>query len=151
MDLFGSGEEQSSGTGPASVVRQNHGCGISVPNMAHISQSRPDSGPGLGHFQCEMLQTPFIVFFSGTFFSGTEPSLVARQNHGCGISVPLSSEYGTYKPDQARFWPGLEPFSVRKSLNPLHVFLLRNRTRLGRPPEPRLWCLGTAAERNWHI
>ena len=37
-------------------------------------------------------------------------------------NAPLSSEYGTYKTVKAGFWPWLEPFSRRKSLQPLNVF-----------------------------
>jgi len=63
----------------------------------------------------------------------------------------LRGEFCTNKPDKARFWPCLEPFSVPESLNPLEVFLSRwwappARTGASPPYCIRVWDLGVNSE-----
>ena len=54
--------------------------------------------------------------------------------HTC---FPLSSEFGALKTVTARFWPGLEPFFGRKSLNPFG--LLFPLTVAARPVSASAW------------
>ena len=74
-------------------------------NMAHARQLRPDSAPGL---QVRVLKPCKVVpsslgdgsTLSCTCKASSTPSL--RSDHPL---IPLSSEYGTPKAVEARFWP----------------------------------------------
>ena len=48
-------------------------------------------------------------------------SCVSPQTNPESITVPLSSEYGTYNTVKARFWPWLEPFSVQNVWKTIYV------------------------------
>ena len=52
---------------------------------------------------------------------------------------PLSSEFGTNKTVKARFWPCLEPCSVRTSLKPSKVFPLRSEATHHARTNQRIW------------
>jgi len=87
-------------------------------NSAHIRQSRPESGLS---FQVKTVQGVASSLGSG----GTAVTNGPRKPNRI---APLSSELETHKPVKARFWLCLEPFSVRKSVNPSKLFPLRSET-----------------------
>ena len=69
--------------------------------MAHVRQSRPDSGLS---FQVKDLETLSCVPFS--FSSGNAPTLL-EQRHASEQPdhYNVSSEFGTHKAVKAIFWP----------------------------------------------
>ena len=46
------------------------------------------------------------------------------------LRITLPSEFGTHKTVKARFWPWIEPFSARKSLQPFWLFSSRSTAAL---------------------
>ena len=96
---------------------------LALTNLAVIrpesgqSRSRPDSGLGLSHFQCESLYSGEIPRGEKMLYSGADPESYITE-------YTLAYEAN---PVTARFGPWFEPFSVRKSLQPFKLF----------PPRPR--------------
>jgi len=90
---------------------------LALTNLAVIrpesgqSRSRPDSGLGLSHFQCESLYSGEIPRGEKMLYSGADPESYITE-------YTLAYEAN---PVTARFGPWFEPFSVRKSLQPFKV------------------------------
>jgi len=93
-------------------------------NLEHISQSRPDYGLGLSHFQSESPEhllsrslsarqrTPSCAClvecrFRLSFFRHHQ-AITSRPPALFLLPSPLSSEYGTYKTAKVRVWLGFQ-------------------------------------------